>query len=187
MNSDKSSLRKQGIHARDALPRDARARAEKAIAAQLLKIIPPGEIVAAYSAIRGEVDLTEAMQAFAQRGNVMCLPVVVEDAPLLFRHWKPGQPLQQGAYGIDVPLPGQPLLVPDVVLAPLVAFDKVGHRLGYGAGYYDRTIQWLRKNEKSVQIIGVAYAMQQTDAIPADAHDQRLDAVVTEKGIMKTA
>jgi 5-formyltetrahydrofolate cyclo-ligase len=90
-----------------------------------------------------------------------------------------------GPYGIEVPPISEPELIPDAVLVPLVAFDANSCRLGYGGGYYDATIQQLRQAKKKVHIIGIAFAVQQVAAIPVESHDAKLDAVVTEKGIIR--
>jgi 5-formyltetrahydrofolate cyclo-ligase len=103
----------------------------------------------------------------------------------LFRSWEPELTLDKDHYGIDVPQDNQPQCMPDIVIVPLLAFDKKGYRLGYGAGYYDQTLSVLRESRKNIQIIGAAYSMQQVDAIPFEDHDQKLDAVVTEKEVIR--
>jgi 5-formyltetrahydrofolate cyclo-ligase len=185
MTADKPSLRTQCLAAREQLPSDYRAQAAHDVAEHFIKTISDAHIVAGYRAVRGELDISSAMEALYARRQLLCLPVVVPNQPLLFRHWRPGQMLKRGRYDIDVPPVSEPLLIPDVVIVPLLAFDKAGHRLGYGAGYYDRTIAWLRKHQKNVTIVGAAYSKQQVEAIPAAEHDEKLDMVVTEKGIEK--
>jgi 5-formyltetrahydrofolate cyclo-ligase len=113
---------------------------------------------------------------------VLALPVVERrGAPLVFRRWRPDMALKPGAYGIPAPPEDAPTLTPDIVLVPLVAFDRFGHRLGYGGGYYDRTLARLRA-ERPVQAIGCAHAAQEVARIPAMATDARLDWLLTERG-----
>ena len=128
------------------------------------------------------MDIHPALEALEDRGHSICLPVIqTSTAPLLFKAWKVGSPLQKGHYAIEIPQENSELCTPDVILVPLVAFDRAGHRLGYGAGYYDRTIENLRNSAKKLQLIGVGYSAQMLEHIPAQAHDQKLDMIVTEK------
>jgi 5-formyltetrahydrofolate cyclo-ligase len=109
------------------------------------------------------------------------LPVVMgQGLPLLFRKWGPRDLLIEGPYGIMEPSSRLPEVLPDIVFVPLAAFDRRGHRIGYGAGYYDRTLQALRAS-KAILAIGVAFSVQEVEAIPEDRHDERLDYVITEK------
>lgn len=185
---DKSALRAECLEKRARMDTHAAVQASGRLCAHLLNAIAEPAIVAGYRPVRGEIDPSEALQQLAARGHTLCLPVV-EGAllPLFFRRWEFGEKLEKGRYDIDVPPVHQPHLMPDVVIVPLVAFDAKGHRLGYGAGYYDRTIHALRQAKAHVQIIGAAYASQQADSIPAAAHDERLDAVVTENGMVRFA
>jgi 5-formyltetrahydrofolate cyclo-ligase len=108
------------------------------------------------------------------------LPVVIaKNEPLLFRLWRPGMPLEVGRFGTLHPPNDSPLLTPDLVLVPLLAFDRHGDRLGYGGGYYDRTLAALRI-ERSSRAVGLAYAAQELPELPHQPHDQRLDWIVTE-------
>lgn len=184
---DKKSLRAQAQAAREAIAPQAAKAAAKIVAAHLLKLIPAdAKIIAGYRAMRGELDISEAMTQLAARGHALCLPVIEEPGlPLFFRRWQMGQKLIKGVYDIDIPPASEPQVIPDIVIVPLLAFDASGHRLGFGAGYYDRTIERLREPGKAIQMIGAAFALQQLERIPAEAHDAHLDAVVTEKGILK--
>ncbi len=141
-------------------------------------------VVSAYLPMRTEIDPRPAMLALHGRGHRICLPVIDGPAlPLKFRHWTPGCPLQAGPFGAPVPVGGD-WLVPDVLLVPLLAFDLRLYRLGYGGGYYDRTLAWLRR-QRPVAAAGFAYAGQQVIGVPVDEFDQQLDAVITEAGIVK--
>ncbi|HVY13401.1 MAG TPA: 5-formyltetrahydrofolate cyclo-ligase [Alphaproteobacteria bacterium] len=147
------------------------------------KLDPP-LVVAATMPIRNEMDAGPLREALAASGHPICLPVMVEKGqPLNFRLYRPGEALVQMAWGIQEPHPNAPLATPEILLCPLMAFDRRCHRLGYGGGFYDVTIQSLRANGKLLAV-GLAYAMQEVEKVPASAHDQRLDAVVTEKEVI---
>jgi 5-formyltetrahydrofolate cyclo-ligase len=147
--------------------------------------LPPDALVAGYAPIASEADPTELMIALMRRGHSMALPRIVEaDAPLEFRRWRENDELVQGAYGINEPMVSASLVVPSVLLVPLLAFDAQGFRLGYGGGYYDRTIAGLRASGPMLAI-GIAFSEQEVDALPHEDFDQPLDAVVTETGVRK--
>lgn len=183
---DKNTLRVRCLGARKSIPPEQAAASAKALASHLLPQIPPlARIVAGYCAIHNEIDVRPAMDALYARGVGLCLPIVVgEGRPLIFRRWQPGDPLEKGAYGIDVPLPSAPELIPDAVIVPLAGFDARGFRLGYGAGYYDRSIPLMRARNSALQLIGAAYSVQQVERIPDGEHDQRMDKIVTEQGVL---
>jgi len=189
---DKKSLRAQCLALRERIAPDDAKAASLQIAGHLLNLVPASAtIVAGYRSVRGEMDMFEALAQLSERGHELCLPVVAKSPShkgrgnfLTFRRWRIGHTLELGAYGIEIPPASEPELMPDAVLVPLVAFDASLHRLGYGAGFYDATIHQLRGSQKTVQIIGVAFAAQQVEHIPAEGHDEKLDAVVTEKGVV---
>ena len=180
--TEKFRLRAEALAKRQALSPEALARASAELAGRLLTLIPSSpHIIAGYVSIRGEIDIFPSLDLLSAQGHATCLPVALEkDAPLLFRAWKPGDALQKGKYNIEIPLDSAPAFAPQILLVPLVAFDHAGHRLGYGAGYYDRTIHALRQQQKGVKVIGIAHSVQSVPQIPAEAHDQKLDAVVTD-------
>lgn len=141
--------------------------------------LPAGRIVAVYRAIGSELDADAVSLALERGGRELCLPVVVErDAPMLFRRWRFGDPLELDAAGVPAPLPLAGTVTPDLILTPLLAFDDAGGRLGQGGGYYDRTFAAL----PAAQRIGLAYAGQQVDHLPLEGHDIRLHGVLTETG-----
>src|SRR3954451_2760283 len=177
----KGDLRTAALARRDALGDEDRAAAAEAIAKRGLPLaIKPGTVVAGYSPIRNEVDPTPLMQTLAARGARLALPAVMaRGKSLAFRAWSPGEKLMLGPVGILEPSPAAAELVPDVVLVPLAAFDRAGHRIGYGAGHYDFTLAHLRKR-KAVLAIGIAFAAQEIPAVPTAEHDVRLDVVLTE-------
>ncbi len=140
--------------------------------------------VAGYLPIRSEIDPRPAMLALAGLGYRVAVPVVEGSGrPLAFRRWTPGVATERGAFGVEVPVAGAPE-EPDVLLVPLLAFDPRGHRLGYGGGFYDRTIAALR-DRGDVHALGFAYAAQEVPAVPDSATDMRLDGIVTEAGLMR--
>jgi 5-formyltetrahydrofolate cyclo-ligase len=177
----KSDLRASALAARDALSSEARAAAAAAIAARGLPVeIAPGAIVSAYSPIRSEIDPTPLMRALGAQGARLALPAVLARGKVLaFRAWSPNDRLMLGPLGILEPSPAAAEVVPDILLVPLAAFDRLGHRIGYGAGHYDFTLAHLRK-VKPITAIGLAFAAQEIDAVPALQHDVALDYVLTE-------
>jgi len=140
-------------------------------------------IVGAYCAQGTELDPGPILQAILDLNadhTQAALPVAAEkDAPLIFRLWRPDDPLTPDAYGIPSPLPAAPQVLPNLMLTPVLAFDRKGGRLGQGGGHYDRTLANLRR-QRPVFVLGVAFAGQEIDAVPMGRHDQRLDAIVTE-------
>ena len=138
-----------------------------------------GRPLSGYRAMRTEIDPTPAMAA--HQGPV-CLPVIAGRAKALrFREWSPGCRMIPGDFGAQVPADGA-YIEPEVLIVPLLAFDARGFRLGYGGGFYDRTLEQLRARRPTLAI-GFAFAAQQVAEVPVDATDQRLDAIVTETGI----
>lgn len=142
-------------------------------------------IVSAFHSFGTEISTFELLEKLVAEGWVTALPVVVaKNTPLVFRQWAPGDALVLGRWDIQVPPPEAPEVLPDVLLVPLLAFDRKGFRLGYGGGFYDRTLEKLRAL-KNVTAIGIAYAGQEMDTVPRDAFDQRLDWIMTEKETFK--
>ena len=177
----KADLRSAALVARDALTSDHRAAAAQAIALRGLPIeLPRSAVVAGYSPIRSEIDPAPLMRELAARGAQLALPAIAaRGQSLRFRIWTPGDRLLPGPLGILEPSPAAAEIIPDIVLVPLAAFDRAGHRIGYGAGHYDRTLTELRAL-KPIVAIGLAFAVQEIETIPALPHDVRLDYVLTE-------
>ena len=145
--------------------------------------IADGSVIGGYIAIGDEADPHILLKTLTLQSCTLVFPrVAAKDAPLVFHRWSPGENLQRGAYGIPEPSKDWPLAYPKILLVPLLAFDAHGHRLGYGGGYYDRTLDFLRANS-TVRAIGVAYAGQEVPKLPREAHDHPLDAVITENGV----
>ena len=141
----------------------------------------PG-IVSGFKPFSDEIDVLPLMARLAGEGWRTALPVVVgRDRPLVFRAWAPGEPTVAGAWAIPVPPDGAPEVEPDVLLVPMLAFDGAGFRLGYGGGFYDRTLAALRA-VKPVTAVGVGFSGQEMEQVPREAHDEPLDWILTEQG-----
>jgi 5-formyltetrahydrofolate cyclo-ligase len=178
----KATLRAAALAKRDALSEAKRAAAAKAVAKRGLPIeIAPDTVVSGYSPIRSEIDPVPLMRMLAAKGVRLALPAVMaRGKTLAFRKWSPDDRLMMGPLGILEPSPAAAELVPDIMLVPLAAFDRAGHRIGYGAGHYDYTLAHLRK-AKAIVAIGIAFAAQEIEQVPALSHDVALDYVLTEK------
>ena len=143
------------------------------------------QIVSAFHPYLSEISTLPLLTKLAGKGWTTALPIVVgKELPLMFRCWVPGDALISGLWDIQIPAETAPEVEPDVLLVPMLAFDRAGYRLGYGGGFYDRTLAKLRALKK-VTAIGVAYAGQEMDAVPHDAHDQPLDWIMTERETFK--
>jgi len=183
--TDKAALRREAEERRRHLARPDYAERVAAHADRL--VIAAGAVVSGYMAFREEADPGQLLQALEQRGHVIALPAIVARAqPLRFHRWNATDALQDHAYGVKEPLGSAEMVVPDVLLVPLLAFDASGFRLGYGGGYYDRTLAALRAM-KPILAIGIAYAGQEVDAVPHDGHDQKLDGLLSESGLRNFA
>lgn len=182
---DKTALRRDGLARRDALAPGLRAASSDAIVRTVLALpeIAGARVVAGYVPLRSEVDIRPALAALADRGVRIVLPAVMEDG-LVFRVHEPGAALVRGAFGVAAPGPDAQTARPDVLLVPLARFDAAGNRIGYGKGHYDRAFAALER-EAAVCGIGIAFAVQETETIPAEDHDRPLDLVVTEKGVVR--
>lgn len=148
----------------------------------LLALFRPhaGKVIAGYLPIRTELDPRPAMATLAATSPVVVPVIPGPECPLLFRRWRPGCALEKGPFGVPVPADGEDL-DPEVLIVPLLAFDQSGYRLGYGGGFYDRTLERLRA-ARPVLAVGFAYAGQRIGAVPVGPTDQPLDALVTEAG-----
>lgn len=143
---------------------------------------PAGKVAALYHGLGSEISPLILGGQMREAGWNLALPAVEDAAAarMAFRAWAPGEPLVHDAIGLRGPGPEQPALEPDLVIAPLLAFQRDGLRLGQGGGYYDRALEALRAR-RTVVVIGLAYSGQQVENLPAEPHDQRLDAILTEK------
>ena len=166
--------RKDAFRARDATDADA-----------LVAALSPyrGRVLSGYIPMRTEIDCLPAMAAHCSTGGRVCVPVIPGRAvPLKFREWTPDAQMHDGPFGAKVPGAGD-WLEPEVLIVPLLAFDRRGYRLGYGGGYYDRTLMRLRALRPTVAI-GFAFAAQEVAQVPTEPTDERLDLIVTEAGVI---
>jgi 5,10-methenyltetrahydrofolate synthetase len=174
--------RERLIAARLAVPADRRMLMAEAIAAGIDTVagVPAGRVASFYWPFRGEPDLRPWAQRFAARGGRTALPIVVEKGrPLIFRTWRQGEPLGRGVWNIPIPEGGDEV-VPDIVIAPLVGFDPQRYRLGYGGGFFDRTLASLPTRPL---VIGIGYAMSRLETIHPLPHDIAMSVIVTEAGV----
>ena len=179
----KSELRNATLAKRDAMPADERQRGGETIAARPFPVaIAPGMIVSGFMPLKSEINPLPLMKVLAGAGAKLALPAIAgRGKPLIMRAYAFGDEFARGQWGIREPKPEQPEVFPDVLLVPLACFDRAGHRIGYGAGYYDMTIHRLRAMKKVIAV-GVAFALQEIARVPATDRDERLDLVLTETG-----
>ncbi len=167
----------------------AREAAQAVAATGLLALTEPehdGAIISGFASMPDELDTSLLLEALHAQGCPLALPVIVaKGQPLIFRTWIPGDEMATAKWGIREPLPSQPEVMPDIVLVPLLAFDKHGYRLGYGGGFYDRTLAKIRES-KPVLAVGIAFDEQEVDAVPYDRYDQRLDLMVTQTRVLRS-
>ncbi|WP_330084491.1 5-formyltetrahydrofolate cyclo-ligase [Methylocystis iwaonis] len=141
-------------------------------------------IVSVYWPIRSELNTRPLIEALARKGYRVVLPVMHKVRhPLVFRDFAPGDDLVKGPFGLSEPAEDKPARDPDVIFSPLAAFDRKGFRLGYGGGIYDATLAQLRPR-KAVTVVGLAYSCQETDHVPTEPHDERLDYLMTERELI---
>ena len=178
------AMRREMVARRVALPDDEHAALSARIVAHLVQRFPPPAVAAFCWPIKHEPDVRVALLDWIEQGVQAALPVVIaEDAPLAFRAWMPESRLVPDRYGIPTPDSGN-WLVPDLILLPLNGFDAAGYRLGYGGGYFDRTLAAFSPRPLA---IGVGFEINRLESIRPEAHDQRLDWIVTEAGAFPTA
>ncbi len=180
----KSAARKAATELRDRdFPPD---RGAVAFAAQRFPILASADcrVVSGFHPYQSEADIRPLLGKLAGEGWTTALPIVLaKGLPLMFRRWLPGEPTVSGKWNIQQPPESSPEVEPDVLLVPLLAFDRAGYRLGYGGGFYDRTLEKLRK-VKPVVAIGIGFALQEVAAVPHDDLDQRLDFIMTDREVI---
>jgi 5-formyltetrahydrofolate cyclo-ligase len=181
----KARLRAEALARRETMPAQQRQAAAEIITARRFPVdVAPGTIVSGYSPMKSELSPLPLMRKLADAGAKLALPVVQgRGRPLLMRAWNFGEPLAEGAWNIRQPKSDAPEVLPDILLVPLAAFDRTGHRIGYGAGYYDLTIAALR-TIKTITAIGLAFAAQEIENVHATPRDARLDLVLTEDEVI---
>lgn len=159
-----------------------RDAASIAIAGYFLQFIPMQAVavISGFLPIGSEIDTRPLLRQVLDQNIDICLPAVIQrDHPLEFRQWRDGDPLIEEDFGTKAPAITAKVVEPDILVVPLLAFDRAGYRLGYGGGFYDRSLQKLRE-KKPVLAVGVAFAGQETGTVPRDENDQPLDWVITE-------
>jgi 5-formyltetrahydrofolate cyclo-ligase len=181
----KARLRGEALARREALSAEVRAAASQAVAARPFPVgISAATVASGFMPMKSEINPIPLMRRLADAGARLALPVVAgRGKPLIMRAFAFGQPLASGVWGIREPKPDAPEVLPDVLIVPLLAFDRSGYRIGYGAGYYDLTIAALRK-QKAIIALGVAFAAQEIAHVPKTARDARLDLVLTEREVI---
>jgi 5-formyltetrahydrofolate cyclo-ligase len=177
---DKASLRRAALAQRDALTPTIRAEASRVIAERVLQVVLKIDAapIGLYWPIRSEVSTKPLIAVLSGRGIALALPVVAGPA-LRFLAWSSGDPLVDAGFGTRGPQASAQEVKPRLLVVPLAAFDRARHRVGYGKGHYDRAIARLTA-EAPVATIGLAFACQEVEEIPAEEHDRRLDVIVTE-------
>ena len=182
----KDRIRQEAFRRRDALDRDFRRDAARAIAKRALELPELAHIqpVGGYWPIRSEVDPRPLMEALIERGQDVSLSQILHPH-LSWRLWQPGDVLIKGGFGVREPGPDAPEVFPKALIVPLVAFDRRGGRIGYGKGHFDRAIAGL-ETQHPVLTVGLAYAVQEIDEVPIEPHDRLLDIIVTEAELIRT-
>jgi 5-formyltetrahydrofolate cyclo-ligase len=179
----KAALRREALDRRRALGADVRLAFCQRMVEEGLRLARErrARFVSAFYPIRDEPDTLPLLNALAGDGFATALPVVVDRrSPLIFRLWRPGDPTRAGPMAIPEPLESAPPVDPELLFVPLACFDRAGRRIGYGAGHYDRSLACLRQ-KGAAYAVGVAYGVCEVAKAPYEAHDQYLDAIVTER------
>ncbi len=185
----KVAARKAASAVRKAAKQAAGEHAAERVAEIFVSALRPelGTVVSGFLPIGSEIDVLPALEAARGAGCKICLPCVIAPAqPLEFRLWSPGDPLVTEAFGTKAPADSAPAVAPDILIVPMLAFDRAGYRLGYGGGFYDRSLEALRRT-KTVTAVGIAFAGQEVDIVPRGVYDQPLDWIVTEAGAFRPA
>ena len=181
----KDVLRAETLARRDALPAELRAQAAEVIAQRAFPLkLGKGTIVSGFMPMKTEINPLPLMRKLADAGAQLALPAIAgRGKPLIMRAYTFGDEFARGQWGIREPKAEAAEVAPDILLVPLACFDRAGHRIGYGAGYYDMTIRGLRAKQP-VTAIGLAFATQEISQVPAAPHDERLDLVLTEREVI---
>lgn len=183
----KKDARTAAMEARKIAHDEWESRAPLALASHPFPVLPTttSKIVSGFFPYQSEIDTRPLLGKLAGDGWQTCLPIVMgKGLPLQFRRWLPGAPTIAGVWNIPRPPEDAEEVDPDVLIIPLLSFDRRGYRLGYGGGFYDRTLEKLRLL-KTVTAIGVAYSAQEVNAVPHGDHDQPLDYIMTEREVIK--
>ena len=193
LQADKAALRDQARQWRSQIDPNIAKVAARDLQRHFLSAVPlaAGQAVSAFWPLKDEIDVRPLMRALDARGHPIGLPVVVDrQSPLVFKAWRPGARLEQSVFGTSVPSPAAATVIPDVLLVPALAIDDAGYRLGYGGGYYDRTIAHLRRSGQAGSeplAMGFCFECQRVAKVPYGRTDERLDWIVSESGAMRMA
>ncbi|WP_313522020.1 5-formyltetrahydrofolate cyclo-ligase [Shinella sp.] len=181
---EKAAIRNERLALRDAMTPQARIEGSLAMvehAGDRLEF-DPGTVISGFWPIRSEADIRPLMAHLRTRGARLCLPVVLDRETIIFRELVVGAPVVKTGFGTTGPGDEAAVLEPDILLVPLSAFDRAGHRIGYGAGHYDRAIDRLKAKGRTPKLIGIAFDCQEVASVPVEPHDVALDAILTESG-----
>ncbi|MCO6391291.1 5-formyltetrahydrofolate cyclo-ligase [Aliihoeflea aestuarii] len=180
----KKALRVEALARRDGLEPQWRIEASISMARAADRLATtPGMVVSGFWPMRSEVDVRPLMAALADRGVRLCLPAIIDKQTIVFRELKRGGEMIDMGFGTWGPGPDAPELTPELMLVPLAAFDARGHRIGYGAGYYDRAIERMQANGHTPRLVAIAFDCQEVDEVPEQPHDVQLGEILTESGL----
>lgn len=186
LKAAKKQLRLETLARRDALSPEWRIEASSRMAGAAAGIqIEPGTIVSGFWPMRSEVDVRPLMFALREKGARLCLPAILDKTTIVFRELLRGAEMVEMGYGTTGPAEDAAVLDPALMLIPLAAFDRRGHRIGYGAGYYDRAIARLHAIGMKPRLIGIAFDCQEVDFVPDEPHDVIVSEILTESGLRK--
>lgn len=180
----KAELRASALARRAAIAEQAHGPASQAAVARLRTLLHRGDTVSLYWPMRGEIDPRDLVDDIERAGGRVALPAVLAGR-MIFRRYAGEAHLEDGPFGTRHPKAEEPDLDPDLIVAPLAAFDRRGGRIGYGAGHYDRAIAVIRASGRRPRIAGIAFACQEVEHVPAEPHDVRLDMIATEHELIK--
>jgi len=186
-NHIKKALRLEALARRDALDPVWRIEASLAMAdfaAEGVEV-EPGGVVSGFWPMRSEVDVRPLMFALREKGARLCLPAIIDRTTIVFRELVRGAELIDTGFGTSGPGPDAEILEPELMLVPLAAFDARGHRIGYGAGYYDRAVERLHNLGKRPRLVGIAFDCQQVALVPDEPHDVVIPEILTESGLRR--
>ena len=182
----KKQLRAEALARRDALDPQWRIEASLGMAEWAQRIpVEPGDVVSGFWPMRSEVDVRPLMFAFREQGARLCLPAILDKTTIVFRELVRGADLVDMGFGTYGPGPEAEVLQPVLMLVPLAAFDARGHRIGYGAGYYDRAIAKLQAGPRPPRLVGIAFDCQQVELVPEQPHDVVIPEMLTESGLRR--
>jgi 5-formyltetrahydrofolate cyclo-ligase len=180
----KTSLRAFGLSQRAAMSESERAEASARAISRIRPLVAAGEIVSLFWPMRGEIDPRDLIQHVRSKDGRIAMPVL-EKRRMFFRLFDDESDLEAGVFGTRHPHAGKPVVDPDLIVAPLAAFDRTGGRIGYGAGHYDKAIAELMARKRPFRVVGIAFACQEVEQVPLESHDVRLPLIATERELIR--